>query len=185
MQNFTAFSDAELFKTLRQPKAEAERAFAELYARHSQRVYVYCLKIMGEEADALDIFQTTFLKFHAAAQSEKNIENIPAYLLRIARNLCLDKKREFKPTVPFEDFHGAARDNSYENTELFALINTALELLEIEYREALVLHEYEGLSYNEIAEITGDTIPALKNRVWRAKQKIRNILSPYLADLTK
>lgn len=185
MQNFAAYSDADLFKTLRQPKADAARAFAELYARHSQRVYVYCLKIMGAEADALDAFQTTFLKFHAAAQSEKTIENIPAYLLRIARNICFDKKREFKPTIPFEDFHGAAQDNSYENKELFSLINTALELLDIEYREALVLHEYEGLSYSEIAEITGDTIPALKNRVWRAKQKIRKILSPYLVDLEK
>jgi RNA polymerase sigma-70 factor (ECF subfamily) len=185
MQNFAAYSDADLFKTLRQPKAVAERAFAELYARHSQRVYVYCLKIIGEEADALDVFQTTFLKFHAAAQNDAVVENVPAYLLRIARNLCFDKKREFKPTIPFEEFHGASRDNSYENKELISLINTALELLDIEYREALVLHEYEGLSYNEIAEITGDTIPALKNRVWRAKQKIRHILSPYLADLEK
>jgi RNA polymerase sigma-70 factor (ECF subfamily) len=57
-----------------------------------------------------------------------------------------------------------------------------MELLEFEYKEAFILREYDGLPYNEIAEITGTTITNAKSRVFRAKQKIKEILQPYLQE---
>jgi RNA polymerase sigma-70 factor (ECF subfamily) len=63
------------------------------------------------------------------------------------------------------------------------LITTALELLDPEHREAFVLRKYQDLSYQEIAEVTNTSETNARSRVHRAQQKIREILSPYLADI--
>lgn len=166
-------------------RTEAEAAFAELYARYSQRVYAYCLRVTGHSEDAKDIFQETFIKFFDTAKNHEKVENVPGFLLKIARNICINNKREKKPNFSIEDFHTWTNDSDYERKELLQLLASALELLETEYREAFVLRLYQGLSYSEIAKITGESISAIKNRVWRAKEKIKDILTPYLEDMSK
>jgi RNA polymerase sigma-70 factor (ECF subfamily) len=75
-------------------------------------------------------------------------------------------------------------DVDYEQRELLQILATSLELLDTEQKDAFVLRMYQGLSYNEISKITGDSVSAVKNRVWRAKEKIKEILTPYLEDLS-
>ncbi len=179
------YNDTQLYEMLSGKRSEAEEAFAELYARHSQRVFAYCLRVTGHTEDAQDIFQETFLKFFDSAKEHDSIDNIPGYLLTIARNICINHKRDRKPNFTFEDFHTWTNESDYERNELLQLLATALELLEREYREAFVLRLYQGLSYPEIAKITGETVSAIKNRVWRAKEKLKEILVPYLEDLSK
>ncbi|MBS1538817.1 MAG: RNA polymerase sigma factor [Bacteroidetes bacterium] len=178
-------TDAELFYQMKEEKAIAEQAFGELYARHSPRVFAYCRRILGDRDRAQDAFQDTFIKFYQSAQQERIMTNVPAFLLRIARNLCLNAQRTKHQTVQFEDFHASMNDESAEKAELLKLITTALELLPEDYREAFVLREYDGLSYQEICEVTNSSMATVKIRLFRAKQKIREILAPYLADLAK
>ena len=59
---FGKYSDMELYKALREKKPMAEAAFSELYSRYAQRVFAYCLRVMGNHDDAQDIFQETFIK---------------------------------------------------------------------------------------------------------------------------
>ena len=179
------YDDFQLFEMLKGKRNEAEAAFAELYARYSQRVYAYCLRVTGHSEDAKDIFQETFLKFFDSAKELENLDNVPGYLLTIARNICINHRRNRKPNFSLEDFRTWTNDSDYERNELLQLLASALELLETEYREAFVLRLYQGLSYPEIAKITGDSQSAIKNRVWRAKEKIKDILTPYLEDLSK
>lgn len=135
---------------------------------------------------ARDILQETFVKLFNKGKQAAVIENFPAYLMTIARNLCLTyKSRISREYVQFEDFHLSVRDVPYEQKELLQLIQTALDLLPDEYREAFVLREYNGLSYNEIAEVVGVSLETVKVRIFRAKQKLRDILAPYLEDLHK
>lgn len=182
-------TDIELYALLRAPKPEGERAFAELYRRHAPRINAYCKRVLGSKEETSDVFQETFARFYQSAQSAeaRTMTNIPAYLLVIARNLCLQHKRNTRTTFRFEDFdmpdrHAARR---MEETELLSLIATALELLDFDHREAFVLREYDGLSYQEIAEFLAINEATIRTRVHRAKQKIRQILSPYLHDLNK
>lgn len=179
------YDDTQLYEMLSGKRNEAEAAFAELYARYSQRVYAYCLRVTGHSEDAKDIFQETFIKFFDTAKDHARVDNVPGFLLKIARNICINNKREKKPNFSIEDFHTWTNDSDYERNELLQLLASALELLETEYREAFVLRLYQGLSYPEIAKITGDSVSAIKNRVWRAKEKIKEILTPYLEDLSK
>ncbi|TAL68716.1 MAG: RNA polymerase sigma factor [Bacteroidetes bacterium] len=183
-KTFGKYSDIELYRALRDKKPMAEAAFSELYSRYAQRVFAYCLRVMGNHEDSQDIFQETFMKFYNNAQTLDEVDNIPGLLLTIARNLCLNFKRDKKVAYNIDDYQVSSVETDYEKKELLELISMALELLDFEYREAFVLRQYQGLSYKEIAKLSGDSISAIKNRVWRAKEQIREILSPYLKEMS-
>ncbi|MCS7000586.1 MAG: RNA polymerase sigma factor [Bacteroidota bacterium] len=181
-------SDAELYQQMcntASSKRERDAAFTEIYRRYSPRVYAYCRRILGDDTSAQDAFQETFVRFYTAADVERTMTNLPAYLLRIARNICLNLKRSQRPTVELQDFHAIIPDHPYENNELASLLAHALELLPMEYREAFVLHEYEGFSYAEIGAMTGTSADVIKVRAFRARQKLRKILAPYFSDRTE
>ena len=183
-RTFGKYNDMELYKALRDKKPMAEAAFSELYSRYAQRVFAYCLRVMGNHDDAQDIFQETYLKFYNNAQTLDVVDNIPGLLLTIARNLCLNHKRDKRTTYNIDDYQITSVETDYEKKELLELIARALELLDFEYREAFVLRQYQGLSYKEIAKLCGLSIPTIKNRVWRAKEQIKEILSPYLTEMS-
>ncbi len=176
--------DLELYARLAHDNASAQAALSILYRRYSQRIYTYCRKILGDSTTAEDLLQETFVKLFESGRQQRTIENFPAYLMTIARNLCLSHRaRSKRQFVEVEDFHLSSRDVPYEQRELLQLIQASLELLPEDYREAFVLREYNGLSYNEIAEVIGESLDVVKVRIFRAKKKLRDILAPYLADL--
>ena len=179
-------SDIELYAALKLEKPSSEKAFAELYARYSPRIFAYCRRILGDYDRAQDAFQETFVKFFNSAQQEREMTNVPAYLLRIARNLCLNMQRSDKGQISLEEYHlPSSYDMSHDKKELLLLITQALETLPLDYKEAFILREYEGLSYQEIADMTESSLSTVKIRIYRAKQKIRDILAPYIADISK
>ena len=183
--NFSKYGDMELYSLLGGKKAIAESAFAELYARYSQRIFAFCLRLTGSHEDASDAFQETFLKFYHTTKTTAVVDNISAYLYTIARNICINSKRDDHITIRLEDYNLKSNDVGYEQKELLQLVARALEVLDFDAREAFILRQFQGLSYNEISLIVGDTETAVKNRVWRAKEKLKSILTPYLADLSK
>lgn len=185
--SLSARTDTELYGLLQHNAAQAEQAFGELYARHQQWVFAYVLKVVGDEDDAKDVFQETFIRFVRSAPSSKEaVANVPGLLMRIARNLCLNHVRDRKETVELDDLHLVSDQRGhYERDELLGLISTALDTLDVEYREAFVMRLYHDMSYDEIAEITKTTVPTAKNRVWRAKERIKHLLAPVLAEFER
>lgn len=182
---YDKYSDAELVNLLREDKKVASAAFKVLYDRYSQLVHSYCLKVLGYDESAEDIFQETFIKFYNNCTKETKNFNIKGYLLTIARNLCLNAKRDQKENVSLDNLDYLYSDNqTYEQKELLDLITRTLDLLDEEHREAFVLREYGGLDYTEIAELCSITVINAKTRVFRAKQKIKTILMPYLKELS-
>lgn len=178
------YNDNELYYMLSSDKKLAEKAFAEIYDRHSSRIYAYCRRFLGNVEDAQDVFQETFIRFLDSTKQDRIMTNVPAFLLKIARNLCVNVKRKDKNPVSFEDYM-VADSSSNENNELLELIKMALELLPEEYKDMFILREYDGLSYQDIADISGTPLSTVKIRIFRAKQKIRDILAPYMKELEK
>ncbi len=167
-------------------KKVSEAAFYELYRRYSSIVHAYCLKVVGNYELAEDFFQDVFVKFYQKFDPSSKTVNVPGYLITLARNALLNYKRDKKSSIDIDDISVAAEPElSYEKRELLNLIDAALELLDFEYKEAFVLREYDGLSYKDIAEITGTSLSNAKSRVFRAKQKIKEILAPYLKEFHK
>lgn len=177
--------DDELFYRLTGEKEVAEAAFSELYARYGGRVYAYCLRFLGNRDEAQDVYQETFIRFYECAKQEREMTNVPGFLLKIARNLCLNTRRNKKRTVEYEDYLTSVQPSSQEKTELLNLITTALDMIPSEYREVFVLREYQGLSYAEIAEVVDSSLSNVKVRIFRAKQKIRSILAPYIQEISE
>ncbi len=177
---YAEYSDEELYSLL----CEGDKqAFAEIYARYRGRIYAYVLRMIGDRDRANDIFQDTFTRVYGRRDSGRVIRNVSAYIYTTARNLCLNALRDEKPRTTVEDYHRVAFQPNHENIELAELVGAALELLPETYREAFVLREYDGLSYQEIAEVTGQTLASVKIHIYRAKEKLRKILSPYLEEV--
>lgn len=184
MHDYPSLTDGDLFALL-PDRAHRDRAFAELYRRYSPRVFAYCLRVLGDRDTANDAFQDTFTRFYNSARVDREMTNLPAYLLRIARNVCLNEKRGKTSPVDIEDVVLPTYDVPYERKELLQLIASSLELLPAQYREAFVLREYDGMAYAEIASIVGISEETARIRVFRARDKVRQILKPYLVDLGK
>ena len=185
MKALDEYSDAELFYLMTEEKKTAEKAFAELYARHSSRVFAFCRRFLGNKEEAQDIFQDTFIRFHQSASKDREMTNVPAFLLTIARNLCVNYKRRERTDVSFEEYMYESEDDTNERKELLGILKTAVSNLSEEYREVFILREYDGLSYAEIAKVTNEKLPTVKVRIHRAKQKIREALEPYFDELKK
>jgi RNA polymerase sigma-70 factor (ECF subfamily) len=179
-------TDQQLYEQLKGGGPASHAALSMLYDRHSVRLFSYCRRIMNDSDIAHDIFQETFVCFYELGVRGAPVQNIQAYLTRIARNKCLNEKNNKNAksiTIPLEDLDLPVLDTPYEQTELTRLINTAIEMLPEELKEALLLREMHGYSYNEIADITESSMPIVRTRIFRAKQKIRKILAPFIEDL--
>lgn len=183
--NYAKYSDEELCGIVSRKKSDADKAFAELYARHSHKMYSYCLRMTGDANDARDVFQESFIKFYNTIVEKVSFTNAAGYLMTITRNMCINKKRAHRVLLNIEDLDLSTTDTAYENSEMLDLIAAALECLDTDYKEAFILRMYQGQSYDEIAEITGASVSAVKNRVWRAKEKLKTILTPYMEDYLK
>lgn len=181
-----SLGDSELYAFLFGEKSDFDSAFREIYRRNSTRLYLYCKKILTTRESADDAFQETFAIFLRSYKNYPTMTNLPAFLLRIARNVCLRQKQisGYISTTEFNDalFSGSISPSGIEQEELVRLINLALDVLPDDQREALVLQAYQGLSYIEIAELMNVPVSSVRNWISRAKHKLRETLMPYWAD---
>lgn len=176
-------NDEELLRHISSNDKHKAEAFRMLYERYSPRVYMYCRKFFGDGSYADDVFQDTFLRFLKSAEKEVEINNVLSYLLKIARNLCINHKRD-NPEIytDFKEYYVPSNSNPLELEELNKVIEAALELLPIHHKEAFILQAYEGFSYQEIADLTNVPVSTARNWVVRAKRKIQELIAPYLEN---
>ena len=87
--------------------------------------------------------------------------------------------------VSFEEYHSVLQAPEPEKGEFLQLLTTALSTLPDKQREVFILREYQGFSYTEIAEIIDASVSSVKISVFRAKQKIRKILTPYITEMSE
>jgi RNA polymerase sigma-70 factor (ECF subfamily) len=179
-------SDEELYSLLCKDKKQARLAFDEIYSRYATKLYIYCTKILYDPVLAEDIFQETFMRLYETTNNQRQMTNLGAFLFRIARNLCLNEKaRKHHSFVSIDDVIIPFVENSYFEKEKSNVINLALNALPKKFREVVILKEFLGLTYSEIADILNSTVPAVRIRIYRAKEKLRELLTPYIKDFEK
>lgn len=171
------YSDLQLISAIRSGDETAESCFAEFYSRYSRRVFLYCSRILEQRSAAEDVLQECFVDFLLYVRQTNEISNITALLMRIARNRCLNLKRNNRNiTIPIEGIELPDYSPEHHTEEIAGLIAAALDLLSDEYREAIVLQLYNGMTYQEIAELTQVPVTTVRNRIVRAKKRLREIL---------
>lgn len=171
-------SDDALF--LRTQAGDLE-SFNQLFRRYERKVYMYCMRVLLDDDMARDAFQEAFMRLYEHRASYDG-RNFMVWFFTIVRNVCLNMRRNKKITVPFETSRANENHAELRDVVLHDQIVLALNQLPQNYREAIVLYEYDGYSYQEIAGITGATIATIKIRIYRARKMLRTILSPVVYD---
>ncbi len=177
-------SEKEINEAAHNLTKNSAEAFHLLYHAYSQKVYRYCLRMLGEKPLAEDAFQETFIRIYERA-STFNGTNFQAWLFAIARNTCYNYLRSKKEHDNFDEtFHPVSKEN-VPDIMLKDYIEKAIQSLPIPLREALLLREYEDCSYQEIAEILQIELSLAKIRVYRARILLRKLLQPLIKEINE
>jgi RNA polymerase sigma-70 factor (ECF subfamily) len=155
--------------------------------------YTLARHVLREEHDAQDVVQEAYLRAWRHWDGFRGGDARP-WLLTIVRNCCYTWRRTARPmrdTVEYVDEEHGGLPDSEHATDARAMadadratLHTALAQLPPEHREAIVLREIQGLSYKEIAHVTGSPIGTIMSRLARARRKLQDILgAPSARDL--
>jgi RNA polymerase sigma-70 factor, ECF subfamily len=174
----TQLSDDDLFCLTQNGDVEA---FNELFRRYEKKVYMYCMRVLLDDDAAQDAFQEAFMRVYEHRKSYDG-RNFMVWFFTIVRNVCLNSRRNKKVTVPFETSRANEINAEVKDVVLHDQIAIALNQLPLDYREAIVLYEYDGHSYQEIADITGASISTVKIRIFRARKMLRTLLYSVVHD---
>ena len=158
----------------------AARAIDDLYRRHAGEVYRYAYAVLGHRADAEDVTQTTFLNAYRSLESGVRPRKPSNWLLTIASNLIKQRFRteSAKPRQSLLGEHAAHDD--HEDTPTIGELMAALGAIPPLQRQAIVLREFEGRPYAEIADILGVTTSALETLLFRARRSLAEELDSQL-----
>lgn len=169
-----------------------ESAFQRLVERHGAGVFQLAFRLTGNESDAEDVVQETFLRVYRELKRFESRSSFRTWLHRVTVNCCYDLLRK-RPRVRLEplesDEESAGRlepeadaagrpDRMAYGAEVGTRIQAAMEHLSPAERTAFVLRHFEGHSLEEIGEALGLRLGATKHSVFRAVQKMRRALAP-------
>ena len=154
----------------------AAAALDDLYRHHVGEVYRYTYAVLGNHADAEDVTQTTFVNALRALERGEAPRNPSSWLIAIAQNVVRQRWRQAAARpAEVELVQDVPAMSVEEDVELEELVR-ALQRIPPTQREALVLRELEGRSYNEIAELLGLTTAALETLLFRARRSLADEL---------
>jgi RNA polymerase sigma-70 factor (ECF subfamily) len=160
-------------------------AFGELVRRYRERVQATAYRFCGDPHLAEDIAQETFIKIWRNLPRFR-AGNFQSWMYRIAVNTAIDYARRARPTVDIEDLPLAAPGDSPEDALLHIehaqAIRQAVTRLPSHSRVTLILREYEGLSYKEIATVLDIPLGTVMSRLNYARNRLRADLAPLLEE---
>jgi RNA polymerase sigma-70 factor (ECF subfamily) len=163
-------------------------AFARIVREHQDAVFRYARYFVGDPELARELAQETFYRFYRTLERFDPTMPVKPWVLRIAANACKDhlKRKRIEARLihqggpPPDDLMSGSDserpDHTAQRTQELARLQSAVLELREEYREPLLMKCVEGLSYEEMQEITGLPVTTLKIRVVRAREQLRSVL---------
>lgn len=153
----------------------------DLFNEHHRRIYLYCLRQLGSPEEAEDAVQATYLNACRSLNDGFEPEAAQAWLYKVAHNVCLTRQRSSyrRARVERPEDLQAVQDvvaaPEVPGDELFGL-DEALAGLPEQQRQAILLREWQGLSYREVATTLGITQPAVETLIFRARRSLASAL---------
>ena len=170
-------------------------AFERLIGRHQTLVAGTVARMLGDNSEVEDIAQQVFVRVWRSANRYVPRAKFTTWLLKITRNLVFNELRRRRrhlvtplqsepgsEEMQLRDERGQTPAASLLEGELRRAIESAIQKLPGTQRMAVVLRRYEELSYEEIAEVLDQTVPAVKSLLFRARTELRERLKSYLAE---
>ncbi|MGH3090355.1 MAG: RNA polymerase sigma factor [Rubrobacteraceae bacterium] len=156
------------------------RSYEELVSRYERLVAKVLYPYSKREISAEDLMQETFLRAYDRLESFNPDYRFKTWLLAIANNLGIDTLRRRREMVEYnQEIHGEASsgpETAAMDAERRASVREAMESLPETYQVPLMLRYNEEMSYAEIAEVLGITVPAVKSRLFRARNMVGELL---------
>lgn len=175
-----------------------EAAFQEIVQRYRSQIINFIYRMINDYDRAIDLSQETFLRIYTSANRYQATYSFSTYIYRIAANLAISELRQRKRRrwisffSPFRgkddeqeqemDFPAQAplQDEVMIDTERRKAVTTAIQSLPEKYRLTLVMRDVEGLSYEQIVDITGLSEGTVKSRINRARNLLKDKLQKYV-----
>jgi RNA polymerase sigma-70 factor (ECF subfamily) len=190
-------NDDELIQEI---AAKDHTAFKVLVDRYQALVVNTCYNLLGNRQDAEDVAQEVFVKVYQEARGFRAESKISTWLYRIAVNLSLNHRRKQKwdryldifafskdrrenPAEVLEAPEEDRPDRQLEKKERSRILREALETLPGRQRVAMILHKFEGLSYQEIAEVLQTSLSAVESLIHRGKVNLQKKLLPLIEEI--
>ena len=193
--------DASQEFSLQALQAGDRTEFARLVDAYSTQIYRLALKMLGDEQDAEDVLQNTFMKALQSIEKFEGRSSLSTWLYRIAVNESLMLLRRQKPTVPVAmDYEGdddeiqhptqftdwcCLPEDELLSAESKGHLDEAVRRLPEKLQVVFLLRDIEGLSIRETSETLGLTETAVKTRLLRARLNLREQLSTYYGERLK
>jgi len=181
--------------------------FKSLVRRYQNRIFNAAFRILGNQDEAEEVTQDTFLKVHQGISGFRKEASFASWIFRIAHNLCVDvvrakQRRNGVKVVSFDPQSTQSEDESLDpalslsqiadplpspaqkvdlDEQQMMIEKTLLELPESQ-RTVVVLHDIEGFQYQEIADIVGTSVGTVRSRLHYGRLKLRDLLAPYFAN---
>lgn len=173
----------------RRVAAGDEAAFEALVNRYQDRVYSFCLRFLGDRAEAEDVAQDVFLTLYRSAGDFRGESSFSTWLLRIAKNQSLNRikyldrrgragRRSIDEVseVRLTRSPGGAEDKGPDEViagqQTAAMVQSAIAELDPQHRAVVVLRDVEDMSYEEISDVTGLPIGTVKSRIHRGRSAL-------------
>jgi RNA polymerase sigma-70 factor (ECF subfamily) len=167
-------------------RAGDRRAFDQLVESYMRPVYNLTYRMLGNPQEAEDAAQETFMRAYARIDQYSEDHKFSTWIFSIANHHCIDRLRKRRTTYVSIDDNPVLQnltddlpqpEHSLLGKEEAAEVHRMLAQLEPDYRTPLVLRYWENLSYEEIAAALNLTIPAVKSRLFRARQKMADLMT--------
>ncbi len=180
------FTDGELIASAVSGRNEG---FEELVRRYQKPITGYVFRIVGNYESALDVVQEVFIKLFSSLHRYSSDYKFSTWLYRIAHNAAIDHLR--RNSVNLQSLETENADGTYqlqiessarspekdrEISEWRTEIGQVIKLLPDAYKQLILLRHANDLSYDEIAEVTGLPLGTVKNRLFRAREMMRQIM---------
>jgi RNA polymerase sigma-70 factor (ECF subfamily) len=175
-------------------------AFEQLVSQYQHRVFAMAARMLRSDADAAEVVQEAFLAAYRHLNDFRGDSAFGSWIYKIAMNECLMRLRHRKVEAQVEEPVGEPRVNERGSlieevadwepdaeaktldAELRMAIEAATDTLGEEYRRVFLLRDVDGLTYEEIAQATGDSVPAIKSRLHRARLTLRAAIDRFYAE---
>ncbi|MFO7947467.1 MAG: sigma-70 family RNA polymerase sigma factor [Armatimonadota bacterium] len=176
--------------------------FKAVIEQNYERVYNVIYRMISDPEQAADLTQETFVNAYRSWDSFRGDSQVYTWLYRIAVNLTknrlerqgrVNRTEAFSIDAPIDtdgdselymqiNDESMAPENLVDNQELKKVLVEQVDRLRHDYKEVIILRDYQGFSYNEIADILGCSLQAVKSRLFRARSTLRQRLQSYLKD---
>ena len=185
LDRIKALTDGELIATAVDGRTDS---FEELVRRYQRPITGYVFRMIGDYDSALDVTQEVFIKVYNSLARYSPEYKFSTWLYRIAHNAAVDHLR--RNSVATQSLEAENADGSYqlqlesraaspeqdrERTEWRNEIGAVVKCLPAPYRDLILLRHGRDLSYDEIAEVTGLPLGTVKNRLFRAREMMREL----------